>query len=80
MNDTKVYYGQIHLTFAVLVLMHFSVPWSVATMLFRVQQKARHSTKIGYGVSKPVYSHKDKPIAEIGQGNGLGPSSSKYAK
>ena len=67
LNDTTGCYDQIDHTFAVLVLMYFSVPWSFATMVFAVLQKARHSIKAGYGVSKPVYGNKDKQIAGIGQ-------------
>jgi len=74
MNDAKRCYDQIDHTFAVLVLIYFGVPWSVAIMLFLVLQKARHSIKTGYGVSKPFYGNGDKPIAGIGQRNGLGPS------
>ena len=50
------------------------MPWLVATNLFRGLQQARHSIKTGYDVSQPVCGNKDedKPIAGIGQGNGLG--------
>ena len=74
MNDAKEYYDQIDHTFAVLVLMYFGMSRSVATMLFLVLKKERHSIKTGYGVSKPVYGNEDEPIAGIDQGNGLGPS------
>jgi len=49
--------------------------WLVATNLFRVLKQARHCIKTGYGISQPVYGNEDedKPIAGIGQGNGLGP-------
>ena len=74
MNDAKVCYEQIDHTFAALVLMYFGLPWNVATTLFRVLQKAHHSIKTGYGVSKPVCGKEDKTIAGIGQRSGLGPS------
>ena len=66
MNDAKGCYDQIDHIFAVLVLMYFGVPWSVATMLFLVLQQARHSIKTGYGLSQPVYSNEDESIAGIG--------------
>ena len=76
MNDTKECYDRIDHMFAIFVLMFFGVPWRVLTNLFRVLKQARHSIKTNYGVSKPVYGNEDenKPIAGIGQGNGLGPS------
>ena len=43
MNNTKKYYDRIDHTFVILLLMYFGVPWSVATMLFLVLQKAHHS-------------------------------------
>ena len=48
----------------------------VARTLFLVLQRASHSIKIGYGVSKPVYGNDDpnNPMGGIGQGNGIGPS------
>ena len=74
MYDAMGCYDQIDHIFAVFVLMYLGVPWSVATMLFRVWQKARHNNKTSYGVSKPIYSNKDKAIAGINQENGLEPS------
>ena len=71
MNDAKGCYDRIDHTFAILVLMYFGVPWSIATTLFLVLQQARHSIKTGYGHSKPVYGDLS---AGIGQGNGLGPA------
>ena len=64
-------YDRIDHTFAILVLMYFSVPWSVATMMFLLLQQARHSIKTGYGLSKPVYGDLS---AVIGQSNGIGPA------
>ena len=74
MNNAKGCYDQIDHTFAVLVLMYFGLPWSVATMLFLVLQQARHSIKTGYGVSEPIYGNEEDLIAGIGQGKGLGPA------
>ena len=76
MNDTKGCHNRIDHAFAILVLMFFGIPWCVATNLFRILQQARHCIKTGYGVSKPVYGNEDKNkhIAEIAQGNGMGPS------
>ena len=75
MNDAKECYNRIDHNFAILALMVFGIPWVIAWNLFLVLQQARHSIKIGYGVSKPVYRNKDanNPIAGIRQGNGLGP-------
>ena len=74
MNNAKGCYDQIDHAFAVLGLMYFGVPWSVAMMIFIVLQQARHSIKTGYGLSKFVYGNEDEPIAGIGQGNGIGPA------
>ena len=76
MNDAKGCYDRINHNFAILALMVFGIPWSIARNLFLVLQQARHSIKTGYGVLKPVYGNEDanNPIAGIGQGNGLGPS------
>ena len=48
----------------------------IARSCFCPLQQGRHRIKTGYGLSKPVYGNKDpeEPIAEIGQGNGQGPS------
>ena len=71
MNDAKGCYDRIDHTFAVLVLMYFGVPWSIATTHFLVLQQARHSIKTGCGHLKPVY---EDLSAGICQGNGLWPA------
>ena len=76
MNDTKGCYNIIDHNFEILTLMFFGVPWMIARTLFLALQRARHSIKTGYGVSKPMYGNKDlsNPIGGIGQGNGISPS------
>ena len=76
MNNAKGCYGRIDHNFAILTLMFYGVPWLVAHTLFLVLQRARHSIKTGYSVSKPVYGNDDpnNPMGGIGQGNGIGPS------
>ena len=76
MNDTKGCYNRIDHIFAVLVLMYYGIAWSIARNCFQVLQQGRHRIKTGFGLLKPVYGNKDpqKPIAGIGQGNGMDPS------
>ena len=66
MNDAKGCFDRIDHTFAILVLMFFGVPWAITRTLFQVLQRAKHSIKTGYGVSKPVYGNEESPIADIG--------------
>ena len=76
MNNAKGCYDRIDHYFAILTLMFYGVPWLVARTLFLVLQRASHSIKTGYGVSKSVYGNDDpnNPMGGIGQGNGIGPS------
>ena len=76
MNGTKGCYDQIGHNFAILVLMFFGIPWTIARNCFRVLQQGRHRIKTGYGLSEPIYGNEDKkePKADIGQGNGMSPS------
>ena len=74
MNDTKGCLDRIEHIAAILVLMHFGIAYTVATTLFSILQKAMHRIKTGYGVSDPVYGNEKRPLAGIGQGNGLGPA------
>ena len=74
MDDAKGCFDRIQHTFAVLVLIHYGVVWSVVTTLFEVLQKAKHKIKTGYGVSTPIYGDEETAISGIGQGNGLGPA------
>ena len=74
MNYAKGCYDRISHPIAVLVLMSYGLPQSIACTLISTLQKAAHHIKTGYGRSDAVYGNEVVPISGIGQGNGLGPT------
>ena len=74
MNDAKGCYDRISHPIAVLVIMSFGLPQSIACTLISTLQWVVHHIKTGFGQSGPVYGNEDIPISGIGQGNGLGPT------
>jgi len=67
MNDAKGCYDQISHPIAVLILMSYDLPQTIACTLISTLQKVVHHIKTGYGCSEAV-------IFSIGQGSGLGPT------
>ena len=74
MNDAKGCYDRISHPIAVLVLMSYGLPQTLACTLISTLQKAVHHIKTGYGRSAAVYGNEVVPISGIGQDNGLGPT------
>ena len=74
-NDTKGCYNQISHPIAVLILMSYCLPQTIACTLISTLQRAVHYITTGFGRSGAVYGNEEVPIRSgIGQDNGLGPT------